>query len=41
VEWLASREDHDHADEIACDDKSEPDVDRIAIPLTKAILSTQ
>jgi hypothetical protein len=40
VEWPASREDGDHADEECSDDKTEPNIDGIAIPLTKTILSS-
>jgi hypothetical protein len=40
VEWPASREDGDHGDEKGSDDKNEPNIDGIAIPLAKAVLSS-
>jgi hypothetical protein len=40
VEWPASREDGDYADEKGSNDKSESNIDGIAIPLTKTILSS-
>jgi hypothetical protein len=41
VEWPASREDGDYADEKGSNDKSESNIDGIAIPLTKTICKSK